>query len=167
MWTGGKPLADWTVLDTMAHGYEQATQLHQTYKDKGFQTHCTGFEAKFTKSSSLHLFQCKLLDHFVPHRMDSITHLPDPAEPTTMVNIITHHTRFTTNIIKLAAPKQAAQYNSYDNANDSATFLAWVECFDDALHLEIKEHLPDDPTFHILWMMLVQIVQSDLMGKFT
>ena len=52
MWTGGKP-ADWTVLDTMAHGYEQATQLHQTYKDKGFQTHCTGFEAKFTKSSEL------------------------------------------------------------------------------------------------------------------
>ena len=84
-----------------------------------------------------------------------------------MVNIITHHTRFTTNIIKLAAPKQAAKYNSYDIANDSATFFAWVECFDDALHLEIKEHLPDDPTFHILWMMLVQIVQSDLMGKFT
>ena len=75
-WTSGKPLADLTGLDTMAHGYEQTAQLHPTYKDMGFQTRCTGFEAKFTKSSSLRLFQCKLLDHFVTHGMDSITYLP-------------------------------------------------------------------------------------------
>ena len=92
---------------------------------------------------------------------------PDPAEPMTMVNIITHHTSFTTGIVKLAAPVQATKYDSYDHANDRATCLALVECFDNALHLEIKEHLLDDPTFHILWMMLVQIVQSVLMGKFT
>ena len=84
-----------------------------------------------------------------------------------MVNIITHHTPFTTNVVKLAAPVQAAKYDSYDRANDHAAHLALVDCFDDALHLEIEECLPDDPTFHILWMMLVQIVQSDLMGKVT
>ena len=44
-------------------------------------------------------------------------------------------------------------------------WLWWI--FDDALCLEIEEHLPNDPTFHILWMMLVQIVQSNSMGKFT
>ena len=99
--------------------------------------------------------------------MDSITYLPDPAEPTTIANIITHHTCFTTDIVKLAAPMQAAKYDLYDRANDCAACLALVDCFDDALHLEIEECLPDDPTFHILWMMLVQIVQSDLMGKFT
>ena len=166
-WTGRKPLADWTGLDTLAHCYEQTAQLRPTYKDKGFQTRCTGFEAKFTKSSSLHLFQCKLLDHFVTHRMDSITYLLDPAEPTTMVNIITHHTRFTTDVVKLAAPVQAAKYNLYDHANDRATRLALVDCFDNALRLEIEERLPDDPTFHIVWMMLVQIIQSDSMGKLT
>ena len=99
--------------------------------------------------------------------MDSITYLLDPAEPMTMVNIITHHTCFTTDIVKLAAPVQAAKYNLYDCANDHASHLALVNCFDDALHLEIEEHLPNDPTFHILWMMFVQIVQSDSMGKFT
>ena len=98
-WTGGKPLADWTDLDTTAHGYEQTAQLHPAYKDKGFQTHCTGFEAKFTKTSSLLLFQRKLLYHFMTHGMDSITYLPDPAELMTMVNIITHHTCFTTDIV--------------------------------------------------------------------
>ena len=151
----------------MAHGYEQTTQLRPTYEDKGFQTRCTGFEAKFTKSSSLHLFQCKLLDHFVTHGTYSITYLPDPAELTTMVNIITHHTRFTTDVVKLAAPVQAAKYDLYDHANDRATHLALVDCFDNALRLEIEERLPDDPSFHILWMVLVQIVPSASMGKFT
>ena len=99
--------------------------------------------------------------------MDCITYLLDPAEPMTMVNIITHHTCFTTDIVKLAAPVQEAKYNLYDCANDRAARLALVDCFDDALHLEIEEHLPNDPTFHILWMMFVQIVQSDSMGKFT
>ena len=84
-----------------------------------------------------------------------------------MVNIITHHTCFTTNVVELAAPMQATKYDLYDRANDHATRLALVDCFDYALHLEIKEHLPNDPTFHIVWMMLVQIIQSDLMGKFT
>ena len=156
-----------TGLDTLTHGYEQTAQLRPTYKDKGFQTRCTGFEAKFTKSSSLHLFQRKLLDHFVTHGMDSITYLLDPAEQTTMVNIITRHTRFTTDVVKFAAPVQAAKYNLYDRANDRAARLALVDCFDNALCLEIEERLPDDPTFHIVWMMLVQIIQSDSMGKFT
>ena len=62
---------------------------------------------------------------------------------------------------------QAAKYDLYDCANDRAARLALVDCFDDALCLEMEEHLPDDPIFHILWMMLVQIVQSDSMGKFT
>ena len=142
VWTGRKPLADWTGLDMAAPGYEQTAQLCPTYEDKGFQTHCTGFEAKFTKSSSLHLFQCKLLDHFMTHGMDSITYLLDPAEPMSMVNIITHHTRFMTDVVKLAASVQAAKYNSYEHANDCATCLALVDCFDDALHLEIEERLP-------------------------
>ena len=128
-WTGRKPLADWTGLDTMLPSYEQTAQLHPTYEDKGFRTHCTGFEAKFTKSSSLHLFQCKLLDHFVTHRMDSITYLLDPAEPMTVVNIITHHTCFTTNIVKLAAPMQAAKYDSYDCANDRACLFGFGGLF--------------------------------------
>ena len=55
----------------------------------------------------------------------------------------------------------------YDRANDHAAHFALVDCFDNALHLEIEEHLPDDPTFHIVWMMLVQIIPSDSMGKFT
>ena len=62
---------------------------------------------------------------------------------------------------------EASKYGLYDRASDHAARLALVDCFDDALHLEIEEHLPDDPTFHILWMMLVQIVQSDSMGKLT
>ena len=167
MWTGRKPLADRTGLDTSAHSHEQTTKLRPTCEDKGFQTRCTGFEAKFTKSSSLHLFQCKLLDHFVTHGMDSITYLPDPAEPTTMVNIITHNTHFRTDVVKLEAPVQAAKYDLYDHANDRASCLALVDCFHNALHLEIEEHLPNDPTFHIVWMMLVQFVQSDSMGNFT
>ena len=141
-WTSGKPLADWTGLDMAAPGYEETAQLHPTYEDKGFQTHCTGFEAKFTKSSRLHLFQRKLLDHFVTHGMDSITYLLDPAESMTMVNIITHHTHFTTDVVKLAAPLQAAKYDSYDRANDCATRLALVDCLDNTLHLEIEECLP-------------------------
>ena len=148
-------MADWTGLDTTVHSYEQTTQLCPTYKDKGFQTCCTGFEANSTKGSSLHLFQCKLLDHFMTHGMDSITYVPDPAEPMTMVNIITHHTCFTTNVVKLAAPVQATKYDLYDCANNCATCLVLVDCFDDALHLEIEDRLPIDPTFHILWMMLV------------
>ena len=99
--------------------------------------------------------------------MDSITYLPDPAEPTTVVNIITHHTHFTTDGFKLAAPVQATKYDLYDRTNDSAARFALVDCFDNALCLEIKERIPDDPTFHIVWMMLVQIVQSDSMGKLT
>ena len=124
-WTSRIPLADWTGLDTMAHSYEQTTQLRLTYEGKGFQTCCTGFEAKFTKSSSVHLFQRKLLDHFMTHGMDSITYLPDPAEPTTMVNIITHHTCFTTDVVKLAAPVQATKYALYDCANNRAARWLW------------------------------------------
>ena len=45
--------------------------------------------------------------------------------------------------------------------------MAFVNRFENALCLEIEEHLPDTPTFHIVWMMLVQIIQSDSMCKFT
>ena len=166
-WTGGKPLHDWSDLDASAPGYEQTAQLRPTYEDKGFSTRCTGFATKFTKNSSLHLFQRKLMDHFVTHGMDSITYLPDPAAPTTMVSVITHHTRFTTELVKIEAPKQAANYDAYDRANDRAARLALVDCFDDALRLEIEERIPEEPTFHMLWMLLIQIIQSDSMGKFT
>ena len=62
---------------------------------------------------------------------------------------------------------QATKYDLYDHAHNRAARLALVECFDNALHLEIEECLPDDPTFHIVRMMLVQIIQSNSMGKFT
>ena len=50
-WTSGKPLADWTGLDTSALGYEQTAQLCPISKDKGFQTCCTGFEEELQPPS--------------------------------------------------------------------------------------------------------------------
>ena len=170
-WTGGKPDATWTKLvngDTtdLTKGYEQTSQQRPSYEDKGFTTRCTGFETKFSKSDSLHLFSRNLLDRFVTHGMDTITYLQDPGDDTSMVCILTHHTRFTVDAAKTLGPKQAASYDQYDKSNDRAARLALLDSLDAPLRQELEERMPDEPLFPILWMMLIQIIQSDSMGKF-
>ena len=164
-WTGGKPKDKWEDGLVTPDGYQQPSQQRPSYDDKGFTTRCTGFDTKFDKTDNLQLFSRNLLDRFQTHGMDSITYLPDPSDGS-MVCALTHHTRFTVDAVKTSIEPQLKEYDQYDKSNDRGARLTLLDSLTPKLRLEMEERMPDEPNFPLLWMMLIQIIQSDSMGKF-
>ena len=162
-WTGGKPKADWSELEETSPEYEQTTQLHPMLDDSGLPKRCKWFEDKFSKNGDLYKFQRHLIDHLKIMGMDTITYLPDPADNDQMVNVITDHTQFTQAYIWSAAPIQYAKYDAYDQSNDQAARLMFVDSLNETLKGEIQDHIPDEPSFLEVWMLFIQTLQSDSM----
>ena len=93
--------------------------------------------------------------------MDTITYLPDPGNQCLMVNIITDHSCFMQAHVRVASPQQAQHYDSYDKSNDCTSYLAFLMLISEMLHNKVKDQIPDNPMFHLVWMLFIQTLQSD------
>ena len=164
-WTGGKRKADWSKLEETSPEYEQTTQLRPMINDSGFSKCCKGFEDKFSKNGDLYKFQRRLIDHLKIMGMDTITYLPDPADNDPMANVIMDHTWFTQAYVRSAAPIQYAKYDNYDQSNDRAARLMFVDSLNETLKGEIQDRIPDEPSFLEVWMLFIQTLQSDSMER--
>ena len=80
-WTGGKPKADWTGLETPSPTYIDAKQYRPTSissQSKAQYYRVEGLTPKFGRDKDLQVFQRKILEKLVDYGMDTVSFTPAP-----------------------------------------------------------------------------------------
>jgi hypothetical protein len=164
VWTGGKPKYDWSGLDiNAATTFESPNQLRSTYASsaqKGYNYRKTGLQIKFGHDNDLTSFQDAVMDHLTDTGMDSISYLPDPKDATKMISIITSHSRFTISSMRTHSGTLEPLFDDYDRMNDKAAKRFLLDSLSKELGALIKKKTQDDDTFVIVWMLILQSIQS-------
>jgi hypothetical protein len=90
-WTGGKPKVDWTGLDaftpTMFRSPNQQWSLYTKSTMDGYNFHTTGLTTKLGKTDNFKHFSEKVMKHLKNTGLDTISYLPDPADPMHMLSV--------------------------------------------------------------------------------
>ena len=164
VWTGGKPKYDWSGLDiNAATTFESPNQLRSTYASsaqKGYNYRKTGLQIKFGHDDDLTSFQDAVMDHLTDTGMDSISYLPDPKDATKMISVITSHSRFTISSVRTHSGTLEPLFDDYDRMNDKAAKRFLLDSLSKELGALIKKKTQDDDTFVIVWMLILQSIQS-------
>ena len=163
VWTGGKPKHDWTGLDnSSAKTFESPNQLRATsrYSQKGYNYRKTGTKTKFGSDDDLTPFQDTVMEHLKDTGMDSISYLPDPKDTTKMISVITSHSRFTITSVRDHRQTFKPLYDEYDLMNDKAAAHFLIDSLSPEFGALIKKKTKDDDTFTIVWMLVLQSIQS-------
>ena len=167
VWTGGKPNATWTGLDSSAATHDKTPFQRRFAKDaSAFEARCAGLPHLFKKGHNLNQFMKDIKETLEIRGMDTITYLVDPADPTVMRNIISEHTRFTAEYVSTVAATQKKKYDSYDVQNDTAAIQMFKASLDSRLVQQVKNCLKPDMCFLEAWMILITVVQTDSVDKY-
>jgi hypothetical protein len=96
-----------------------------TASQKGHNHRQTGLSPKFNRAGDLATFEHQVWQHLIDTGMDTIAYVPDPGIPTTMVNCVKGHGRYTVDSVRKMIEPQLLRYDSLDLANDreAKTFL--------------------------------------------
>ena len=98
-WTGGKPKPDWMGLDSSAPASmcspNQIRPMYVTLQVKGYNLRIEGLKTKLTQKDGDFLdFTVLIFDRLENTGMDSVSYLPDPLAPSTMVSVVKNFARF-------------------------------------------------------------------------
>ena len=104
--------------------------------------------------------------HFQDTGMDTITYLKDPGDPTKMGNLLMDHTQFTQAYVKSAVEEQHKLYDSYDHLNNHSACYTLLDSLDISFKKHIKDHLPDNFCFPLVWMQVIKALQSSSLKCF-
>ena len=98
-WCGGKPLADWSGLDSstsskvaVSPNQYRSNSIGTSQKSRSYRV--KGLLTKFERKHDLRSFEHTMLTHFTDHGLDSVTYVPDPQTTSEMICVITDHARF-------------------------------------------------------------------------
>jgi hypothetical protein len=159
-WTGGKPLLDWTGLDQTQPATTPAPTMYRSagIKDvKGFAHRIKGLETKFAITDDLRAFQRSVMKHFERCGLDTITYLPDPANPTQMESVVEQANRFTKKYVMTQNVQYEGYYDAYDhlNARTASDFI--LSSLDPEMERKVTEALVSTPSpgFLLIWMTLI------------
>jgi hypothetical protein len=168
-WTGGKPKPSWVGLEDSTATYESPNQLRSTHPSsaqKGYNYRKKGLETKFGKKDDLALFQKQVLKHLVDCGMDSVAYLEDPADSSTMSNVVKEYARFTLSIAHKGLEHQALLYDKYDRENDRTSVEFLLDSLDSDLTRKLHERIEETDNFPIVWINLLKLVQSTSIERF-
>jgi hypothetical protein len=170
-WTGGTPDVDWTKSSRPTP--MSAYCLRDPENMKLLKVRISSFDKtsfvfhRNDKKISLKFFADEVLWHIKMTGMDSIFHVPDPLEPTTMINIVVHHSRvslqqvsdFINKLTNETDPSKPS-YDLFDleNLNDSWSYLESM--LDVDLRKAIRASANESTTGPEIWMRIVSEVQS-------
>ena len=164
-WTGGKPKVDWSGLDDAAlKEYESPNQLRPASvysQQKAYNTRKLGRLEKFEEGGDLAAFQNTVLKHLQDTGMDAISYLPNPQDPTTMINIIENHSRFTVKTAIDASALLFAEFDKYDSTNDKAAREFLLDSLESKLSTTVDEKTKEMKTltFAVLWVQFIECIQ--------
>merc|ERR1712197_304816 len=101
IYTGGKPRADWSGLESTDLTRVQPTQMRaKTAKGASSMNERLGgmhgdtHSSKFKHHQDLDFFCRKLEEFFVRHGLDTIAHRKNPSNQQEMLSVITNYPRF-------------------------------------------------------------------------
>ena len=90
-WTGGKPSADWSTQENTNPAIQPNWYMPNTVVGLTKSQYYRTLEVKFTRDSDLMAFQRTGMDKLEKFGMDIITYLPNPADMTKLVSVITDY----------------------------------------------------------------------------
>lgn len=163
VWTGGKPKHDWSGLDnSAAKTFASPNQLRATsrYSQKGYNYRKNGTATKFGRDDDLAPFQDTVMEHLADTGMDSIAYLPDPKDTTKMISVVTSHSRFTIDSVRGHQGTFKPLFDEYDLMNDKAAKHFLIGSLSAEFGALIKKKAKDDDTFTVVWMLVLQSIQS-------
>ena len=123
---------------------------------------------KFTrdeKSLTIKQFAEMVADHMEFHGMDSEFYLPDPQDPTRLVDILQEDSEFTpafvVNHFRNGMGATTPLYDDYSTNNMDLAYKAIMSMLDETVKTSIRPLLPRDLKFEpILWIYVVREVRT-------
>ena len=169
-WTGGKPLSTWTGLDpsasTEAESPNQLRPVHAGSQVKSHNHRKRGMEVKFGKDDDIIAFQVKVWDHLQDCGMDTIACVSDPADGTMMRSIVTDHSRHTKDLAKASSDLVVVKFDAADKQNAKGAKAFLLDSLEENLHEKLQERIKEDDSFVIVWMTLIERIQSTSLERF-
>ena len=170
-WTGGKPKPDWTGLDSSAPASmcspNQIRPMYATSQVKGYNLRIEGLETKLTlKDSDFLDFITLVFDRLENTRMDSVSYLPDPLEPTNMVSVVKNFARFTLEYVQTETATLMTMWDDYDRQNDQTAVRFLLNSLHDNLCKLIQTRKESDDSFTVVWLRLVDIIMTSSVERY-
>jgi hypothetical protein len=169
-WTGGKPKADWTELETRTPASIQPTQYRpDSYSSqaKGQYFRTEGLKTKFSRGGNVLAFQRDVFDHLEDHGLDTTTYLKDPGDPTQMVSTVTDHGRFNMDKgIQEGIEAGLIHFDEYCEQNDKDAKKFLSNSLEEDLKDQMNEAVNRKDPFTVHWFELMRIVKSGSMERF-
>jgi hypothetical protein len=169
VWTGGQPKFDWSGLEGNPQSYTSPNQLRPVSvaaAQKSYNHRKAGMATKYSRNDDLFDFQKSIWDHLSDTGMDTIAFLPDPGDPSRMMNVVKEHSRFTLATAKKLSNEQAKLYDTFDMANDACARKFSLDSISTDLSKHIVERLEENPTFAAVWLQFIKTIQSTSMARF-
>jgi hypothetical protein len=170
-WTGGKPAFGWTGLDTTVAAVAPTPTMYRNIgilDVKGYAHRIKGMETKFGMKDDLRAFQRGVMKHFRRCGMDTITYLPDPANPTEIESVVESPNWFTKEYVTGKMGEYEARYDEYDrlNARTASDFV--LNSLSPEMERKVTEALVStpNPSFLLIWMTMIEKIRLLSVARF-
>ena len=98
--------------------------------------------------------------------VDTITYLPDPADPNNTISVLSDHAKLTKEEGSALSKAMASKFDTLDCENNGAATSVLLNSLDTKLYEKlIKNRTPDD-TFVITWLRLVDLLYPHSISTF-
>ena len=165
--SGGKPLADWSGLDPKASDVKKNRNnprlfrpLSAHHKKKAYNELIKGLETKFQEGDNLNDFRTQIQNTFVKNGLDTITYVPDLANPEVIYSVVKDSPRFVGNLQKALgeATKIQLKYDDFDRDNAEAALEFLINSLDDELARRMDIYLEPEDSFAHRWLRLMSFL---------
>ena len=165
--SGGKPKADWSgLMNPQSH--RSPFQIRELFSvsSKAYKHRCEKIHSTITKDSNLVVVGDILKMQFEEIGVDTITYLPDPADPENTMSVLSDHAKLTKDEGIALSKTISSKFDSLDWENNGAATSVLLNSLDTKLYEKlIKNRNPDD-TFVITWYRLVDLLYPHSISTF-
>jgi hypothetical protein len=166
---GGKPLYDWSGLDPSSIPATTPNKFrgesHKNAKDYYYRV--KGLEKKISPKDDLRETCRNVFDHLQTFGLDTITYLPDPANPTVMESVAEKPNMFSKAYVLTQLPKYTNLWDPFDVQNDECATKFLLASFNDELLRKVRDALASTskPSFILTWMTFVEKIRVISVGR--
>ena len=170
-WTGGKPQADWSGLDSSAANHpKEDFQLRPALPSSAQKSTALREKGELTKFAHGHNFLDFLRtvnEHLARTGMDTIAYLPDPEQSSQVLSIIDSYSRFVpADAVARAKSLRENKFDKYDKNNDTSATKWLLNSVDDTLKKDIQRRVDSNAGFVAHWFKLVHLIESISFSRF-
>ncbi|CAJ1959927.1 unnamed protein product [Cylindrotheca closterium] len=156
----GKPLKDWSALDTSAPLAFSPNQQRPIYGDGKYRHLRTqGLPVKFVRKGNLKEFKRQIQEFIEENGFFAITHVPDPVSGE-MLCIVNGHPRFTVQSVTKQVEQQVKCYDKYDKANDAEAKIFLGNSLDPELAAKLYLKVKTTDPFPVMFQKFIQMLHT-------